>query len=138
MRQRIAEETDEEFKEAFDGATKEEAARYLELWELCYMAHWGAPELARAIASSKTERNETLALRAVSLAQSAEELPEVFSPKVGIQWAMARGYMMGGSVCAWLGIQPGKYGHPHNPLSPADAPATLGAGGDDEAEQGPI
>lgn len=121
LRKTISRATDEEFKEAFDGATKAEAALHLERWELCYMGQWGAPELAKAIVLSDAGRNEALALRAVSMAQGAKELPEVFSPKVGIQWAMARGYLIG-SIGAWCGVKPGNYGHPSNPLSPADAP----------------
>ncbi|MDO9046454.1 MAG: hypothetical protein Q7U66_01805 [Methylobacter sp.] len=107
--------TDEEFNEAFDGATRAEAAKYLEQWELCYMSYWGAPELVRAITLSST-RNEPLALRAVILAQSMGELPEVFTPTTGIKWAMARGYLIG-SICKMVGVQPGNYGHPSNPLS---------------------
>ncbi len=121
LRESIADETDEDFKQAFDGATKAEAALYLEQWELCYMGQWGAPELVRAIVSSDG-RNEALALRAVSMAQSAGELSEVFDPREGVQWAMARGYLIDGCIRAWCGYTPGNYGHPSNPLSPADAP----------------
>lgn len=123
LRKSIATATDEDFKEAFDGATKAEAALHLERWELCYMGQWGAPELAKAIVLSDAGRNEALALRAVSMAQSAKELPEVFTPKEGIQWAMARSYLIGRNICAWCGVTPGSYGHPSNPLSTADAHA---------------
>jgi hypothetical protein len=108
--------TDEEFKEAFDGASKEEATKYLEQWELCYLAYWGAPELTKAIILSDAGRNEALAIRAINMAQSVNELPEVFTPKIGIQWAMARGYLINGCICAWVGVCPGFYGHPSNPL----------------------
>jgi hypothetical protein len=123
LRKTISTATDEDFKEAFDGATKAEAALHLERWELCYMGQWGAPELVKAIVLSDAGRDEALALRAVSMAQSANELPEVFSPKEGIQWAMARGYLITGNICAWGGAKPGSYGHPSNPLSTADAPS---------------
>lgn len=121
LRDTLSKTTDEAFKEAFDGATKAEAARYLEQWELCYMGQWGAPELVKAIAY--TGRDEALALRAVTMAQSVGELPEVFSTATGIQWAMARGYLIAGNICAWCGVAPGNFGHPHNPLPPTDAPA---------------
>jgi len=128
LRESIETATDEDFKEAFDGATKAEAARFLEQWELCYMAQWGAPELAKAIVLSDAGRDEALALRAVSMAQSVKELPETFSPKIGIQWAMARGYLINGGVCAWCGVTPGNYGHPSNPLATADVPKVGKAG----------
>jgi len=123
LRKSIASQTDGEFKEMFDGATKEEAARFLEQWELCFMGQWGAPELAKVVGLSDAGRNEALALRAVSMAQSADELPEIFTPAIGIQWAMARGYLIAGNICAWCGVTPGSYGHPSNPLSTADASA---------------
>lgn len=123
LRETLSNATDEEFSEAFDGATKAEAAMFLEQWEFCFMAHWGAPELAKVIALSDAGRSEALALRAVNMAQGAKELPEVFSPMEGIQWAMGRGYLIGGNICAWCGVQPGSYGHPSNPLSTADASA---------------
>lgn len=123
VREAISTGTDEDFKEAFDGATKEEAANYLAQWELCYMAQWGASELVNVIVLSDAGRNEALALRAVNLAQSAGELPEVFSTREGITWAMARGYLITRNICAWCGVTPGNYGHPSNPLSPVDAPA---------------
>ncbi len=112
--------TDEEFKDAFDGATKVEAAEFLARWELCYTVHWSAPELASAITLSDTRCNKELVLRAVSLAQSVNELPEIFQPKTGIQWAMARGYLIDSNICSWLGVQPGSYGHPSNPHSIPD------------------
>lgn len=121
LRDTLSKVTDEAFKEAFDGATKAEAARYLEQWELCYMGQWGAPELVKAIAY--TGRDEALALRAVTMAQSVGELPEVFSTATGIRWAMARGYLITGNICAWCGVAGGNFGHPHNPLAPANAPA---------------
>lgn len=123
LKDTIESTADEEFKEAFDGATKEEASQYLEQWELCYMAHWGASELARIITLSNEGRNDALAMRAVSLAQSANELPEVFSPTIGIKWAMARGYLITRNICAWVGVQPGNFGHPSNPLPINDSPA---------------
>lgn len=122
LRQFILYRTDEWFKRVFDGATKEEAVKFLEQWELCSMAYWGAPELAKAIVLSDAGRNEALALRAVSLAQKANELPEVFFPKEGIQWAMLNCYLIDGAFCTWVGVPRGEYGHPHNPLSTADAP----------------
>lgn len=123
LRESIATETDESSKEAFDGATKDEARAHLAQWEPCYMPQWGAPELVKAIVLSDTGRDEALALRAVSMAQSAKELPEAFSPKEGIQWAMARGYLIARNICAWCGVEPGIYGHPSNPYPTADAPA---------------
>lgn len=134
LRDAISSATDEEFKEAFDGATKEEAAQYLEQWELCYMSHWAAPELAKVIVLSDAGRNEALALRGVSLAQNAGELSEVFTPAIGIQWAMARGYLIAGNICVWCGVTPGNYGHPSNPLSPADAPAAKVEAGTDTSQ----
>lgn len=120
IRELISDATDEEFEEMFDGATKNEAAQYVEQWELCYMARWGTPELVRAIVLCDATRDEALALRAITLAQDAKELPEIFSPNIGIQWAMARGYLINGNICTWCGTNKGIYGHPSNPLSTAN------------------
>lgn len=117
IRETISNTTDEEFKKMFDGATKSEADHHMKQWELCYMAHWGALELVKAIVLCDTSRDETLALRAINLAQGVEELPEIFPPKTGIEWAMARGYLINRNVCIWCGTNPGTYGHPSNPLS---------------------
>lgn len=104
VRRLISRGTDEEIKESFGGITKEKVARFLEQGELCFMKQWGAPELVMAIALSNNGLNESLALRAVSMAQSTNELPEIFSPKTGVQWAMERGYLMSKNIRTWVGV----------------------------------
>lgn len=114
LRDSINNSSDEEFAVAFDGATKVEATNFLTSWELCYMQLWGAPELLKAIVLSDEGRNKDLTLRAVSLAQSVDELPSVFTPAIGIKWAMDKSYLINRSICEWVGIEVGTYGHPHN------------------------
>jgi hypothetical protein len=114
VRDAIETSTDEEFNQAFDSTTKDEAREYLNAYELCYMPYWGADELSKAIANSG--RDEKLALRAVTLAQKVGEIPDVFTPKQGIEWAMDRGYLIG-YYAGFVGTKRGTYGHPHNPLS---------------------
>jgi len=114
LRDAINTSSDEEFAKAFDGATKEEATHFLASWELCYMPLWGAPELSKAIVLSDEGRNEDLALRAILLSQGVGELPDVFTPDIGIKWAMNRGYLIDGSMCTWTGVVSGIFGHPHN------------------------
>lgn len=114
LRSAIATATDEEFHEAFDGSTKDEASQHLDEWELCYMPRWGHPELVKIIILSDPNRNENLVDRVISIAQSEGELPELFTPTVGIQWALKTFYLINGRVCVWCGLQPGTYGHPHN------------------------
>lgn len=108
--------TDEQFAEAFDGATKDEARRYLAAFRLCHMPYWGAAELGRAIHDADEGQDEQDAARAVALAQKAGELPDVFKPADGIKWAMDRGYMFGAHA-RFLGVRTGNYGSPHRPLS---------------------
>lgn len=124
LREAINNSSNEDFAEAFDGATKEEATHFLASWELCYMPLWGAPELSKAIVLSDEGRSEELALRAVNMAQSVDELPDVFTPAIGIKWAMDRGYLIDNSICTWVGVAGGSYGHPHNQIKSVtgDAP----------------
>jgi hypothetical protein len=115
LRDAIETSTDDEFKEAFDDASKDEAREFLYAYQLSFMPYWGADELAKAIHDSDQWRDEKLVLRAVTLAQKAGEIPDVFTPKQGVEWAMDRGYLIryyAGFVCAAPGI-----GHPHNLLS---------------------
>jgi hypothetical protein len=87
VRDAIETSTDEEFNQAFDNTTKDEAREYLNAYELCSMPYWGgADELSKVIANNG--RGEKLALRAVTLAQKIGEIPDVFTPKQGIEWAM--------------------------------------------------
>lgn len=108
--------SDDDFREAFDGATKDKARKILAAYELCAMPYWGADELATAIHDADNGRDEKLALRAVSLAQKVGELPDFFKPRQGVEWAMDRGYLFG-IHARFLGASPGSYGHPHNPLN---------------------
>ena len=108
--------TDPEFIEAFDGATKSEVREYLAAYELCMMPYWGAEELATAIHASDDGRAEAQALRAITLAQKAQELPDFFTPKNGIEWAMDRGYLCG-KYARFSGAAIGTYGHPSRPLN---------------------
>ena len=120
----IEEDDDAEFAEAFDGASKDDARGFLEKWELCYMPYWSGAEVAFAIKLCGG-RNEALALRAITLAQQAGELPQAFTPRQGVEWAKARGYLIDGDICQLAGAQPGEYGHPHNQLeqrAPVDKP----------------
>lgn len=64
-----------------------------------------------------------MALRAVNLARSMNELSEFFPAPIGIKWAMARGYLINRSISYWVGVQPGIYGHPSNPLTIDDKTA---------------
>lgn len=112
----IDEDDDAEFAEAFDGASKVDARAFLEKWELSYMPYWSGEEVARVIAMSGSSRGAAIALRAITLAQQAGELEQAFTPRKGVQWAMARGYMLDGDICQLVGAQQGEYGHPHNPL----------------------
>ena len=116
LRNSIQSATDDEFKEAFDGASKDDARTYLESYELCAMPYWGAEELAKAIHDADNGRDEKLTFRAVTLAQKAGEIQDYFTPKQGIEWAMDRGYLFG-SHARFVGAAIGSYGHPHNPLS---------------------
>lgn len=125
LKDAIISSNDDDFKEAFDGATKEEATHFLASWELCYMPLWGAPELSKVIVLSDEGRSEALALRAVSMAQSVEELSELFTPAIGIKWAMDRGYLINNSICTWTGVEGGSYGHPHNPTKSVTAPLPI-------------
>lgn len=124
----IDEDDDAEFAEAFDGASKVDARAFLERWELSYMPYWSGEEVARVIAMSGSTRNAATALRAITLAQQAGELAQAFTPRQGVLWAMARGYMLDGDICQLVGVQPGQYGHPHNSLSesvPVIEPSTV-------------
>lgn len=115
VRDAIETSTDDEFKEDFDDSSKDEAREFLDAYELSVMPYWGADELAKAIHDSDQGRDEKLALRAITLAQKVGEIPDVFTPKQGVEWAMDRGYLIryyAGFVCAAPGI-----GHPHNLLS---------------------
>ncbi len=116
VRDVLIDSTDAEFIEAFDGATKSEVREYLDAYELCRMPYWGAEELASAIHAADSGRAEKLVLRAVTLAQKANELPDTFTPKQGVEWAMDRGYLFGYHA-RLAGAAIGTYGHPHNPLS---------------------
>ena len=116
LKDAIFNSNDDDFKEAFDGATKEEATHFLASWELCYMPLWGAPELSKAILLSDEGRSEALALRAVSMAQSVEELSDLFTPAIGIKWAMDKGYLIENIICTWVGVEGGSYWHPHNQI----------------------
>jgi hypothetical protein len=133
VRKAIESQTDEGFKEGFDGASKEEARRFLDHWELCHMPYWGVAEVAQVICISDPGRNPQVALRAVELAQKAGELPSDFSPQQGVEWAKARGYLITGELCKLAGLRAGSFGHPHNPLpmkgldAPADTQSTLEA-----------
>ena len=136
LREAIATSTDNEFIKAFDGATKDEAREYLAAYELCAMPYWGAEELATAIHAADVGRSKELALRAATLAQIANELPDAFTPKQGIEWAMDRGYLFG-EHARFVGAAMGTYGHPHNPLSDGPhhatappAPVVAGASGE--------
>lgn len=115
LRDLIRTATDAEFEEAFDGATKDEATEFLAVFELCSMPYWGADELSRAIHDAGAGPDEKMVMRAVALAQKAGELPDVFKPQQGIEWAMDRGYLIG-IHAAFTGVNPGTYGHPHNQL----------------------
>jgi hypothetical protein len=115
LRDAIETSPDKEFIEAFDGATKDEARDFLAAYELCAMPYWGADELAKAIHDADNGRDEKQALRAVTLAQNVKELPDTFTPKRGIEWAMDRGYLFG-IHARFAGAAIGTYGHPHNPL----------------------
>lgn len=126
LRDALGSSTDDEFAEAFDGATKVEAAEFLAAYELCAMPFWGADELAQAIHNADSGRDQTQARRSVSLAQTAGELPEVFQPREGVEWAMRRGYLFGAHA-DFLGVARGRYGHPHGPLADA-APSYAGDG----------
>lgn len=123
LRDAIETSPDKEFIEAFDGATKDEARDFLAAYELCAMPYWGVDELAKAIHDADNGRDEKQALRAVTLAQNVKELPNTFTPKQGIEWAMDRGYLFG-IHARFAGAAIGTYGHPHNPLSdgPHQAP----------------
>ena len=116
LRNTINKASDDEFKEAFDGASKNDARKYLAAYELCAMPYWGVDELATAIHDADAGRDEKLALRAVALAQKAGELPDVFKPRQGVEWAMDRGYLFG-THAGFLGASRGSYGHAHNPLN---------------------
>lgn len=118
---------DDEFIAAFDGATKGEAREFLATYRLCAMPYWGAEELAEIMSDRRSGIKTPMALRAVLLAQKAGELAEVFTPNEGAKWAMARGYLIGGNVRAWVGVKHGIFGHPHNPLPAAPAEASEGA-----------
>jgi len=113
----IEEDDDAQFAEAFDGASKDDARAFIEKWEICYMPYWSGEEVARVIAMSGSTRNEATASRAITLAQQAGELAQAFTPRQGVLWAMARGYMLDGDICQLVGAQPGQYGHPHSSLS---------------------
>lgn len=95
LRKSLQTASDDEFREAFDGATKDDARKYLAVYELCAMPYWGADELAKAIHEADAGRDEKMALRAVALAQKAGELADSFTPRQGIEWAMDRGYLFG-------------------------------------------
>lgn len=115
LRDAIETSSDEGFAEAFDSATKDEAREILAAYELCAMPYWGREELATMIHREDIGRDEALALRAVTLAQRAGELPDPFTPKSGVTWAMARGYLV--SVHnSFLAVSAGVYGSPHKHL----------------------
>jgi hypothetical protein len=122
VRKSIQRESDDDFRDAF-GKTKDEAREILAAYELCAMPYWGADELATAIHDADNGRDEKQALRAVTLAQNVKELPNTFTPKQGIEWAMDRGYLFG-IHARFAGAAIGTYGHPHKPLSdgPHQAP----------------
>lgn len=92
VRERIANMSDESFKETHGGATKESVRRFLRQWELCDMKRWGADELEEIITSSNPDRTTATIRRAISIAQSTKDLPEFFSPERGVQWALSSRY----------------------------------------------
>lgn len=112
----IDSESDADFSEKYDGATKEEAREFLETWELCFMPYWSADEVAHAIEISGGGRDATRVLRSIMLAQQAGELSQAFAPLRGVEWAMARGYLINNVICELVGAKPGEYGHPHNEI----------------------
>jgi hypothetical protein len=128
LRDAIERSSESEFFEAFDGATKDEAREFLAAYELCAMPYWGAEELARAIHAADAGRSENLAFRAVTLSQNVQELAHTFTPKQGIEWAMARGYLFGDHA-RFVGAAVGRIGHPHNALSHAPTAAPLAVAG---------
>jgi hypothetical protein len=109
-------DTDADFAEAFDGASKDEAREFLAKWELCFTPYWSGGEVAHVIGMSGAGRDPARVLRAITLAQQAGELPQAFTPRRGVEWAKARGYLINRDICELVGAQPGQYGHPHSAL----------------------
>ena len=128
VRKALETEPDPAFESAFD-KTKAEAREFLECYELCGLPFWGAAELAGVIADPLIFPDPARALRAVELAQKAGELPEVFTPKAGIEWAMSRQFAVRGDFAEFVGLTPGHLGKPLAMDAPTEAaPASGNAG----------
>lgn len=120
VREALETESDPAFESAFS-KTKTEAREFLECYELCSLPFWGAAELAGVIADPLIFPDPARALRAVELAQKAGELPEVFTPKAGIEWAMSRQFAVRGDFAQFVGLTPGHYGKPLATDTPTEA-----------------
>ena len=128
VREALETEPDPAFESAFS-KTKTEAREFLECYELCSLPYWGAAELAGAIVDPLTFPDPARALRAVELAQKAGELPEVFTPKAGVEWAMSRQFAVRSDLAEFVGLTPGHYGKPLAMDAPTEAtPAIANAG----------
>ncbi len=129
----IEDATDEEFIEAFDGATKEQAWEHLRAWELCWMPHWGSKQLVNVICWGEG-RDRECALDSIELAQEVKELPKVFTPKQGVLWAMNNGYLVTGTIRDWLNVDQYWYGHPHSILNTSEREESIRGKTDDDFE----
>jgi len=128
VREALETEPDPAFESAFS-KTKTEAREFLECYELCSLPYWGAAELAGAIVDPLTFPDPARALRAVELAQKAGELPEVFTPKAGVEWAMSRQFAVRSDLAEFVGLTPGHYGKPLATDAPPEAAPAAGNAG---------